>query len=67
MILAEKKFKSKQSNIVWPKTSMNGAPRTREAIAEIIEKIENGVELSIDKAKGIKGRSIFLTCPLSIL
>ena len=63
LVSAEQKIKPKKSNIVWPKTSMNGPPRTREEITEIIEKIENNVPLSIDEAKGIKGRSILFDLP----
>ena len=63
LILAEKKIKAKKSNIVWPKTTMNGPPRTREEIAEIIDKIENGVKLTVDEAKGIKGRSLLFDLP----
>ena len=42
---------------------MNGPPRTREEIREIIEKIENNVPMSIDEAKGVKGRSLFFDLP----
>ena len=64
LISSEKKIKTKQSNIVWPKTSRDGAPRTLEAIAEIIDKIENDVPLTIDEAKGVKGRSMLFDLPL---
>ena len=60
---AEQKLKVKKSNIVWPKTSMNGPPRTRQEISEIIEKLENHVPLTIDEAKGIKGRSLLFDLP----
>ena len=63
LITAEQKMKVKKSNIVWPKTSRNGPPRTREEIIEIVDKLENNVPLSIDEAKGIKGRSLFLDLP----
>ena len=63
LITAEQKLKVKKSNIVWPKTSMNGPPRTREEIMEIVEKIENNVPLTIDEAKGITGRSLLLDLP----
>ena len=57
------KIRPKKSNIVWPQSSMNAEPRTREAIKDIIEKIENGQELSIDEAKGITGRSLLFDLP----
>ena len=63
LLSAEQKLKVKKSNIVWPKSSMNGPPRTREAITEIIEKLENNIPLSIDEAKGIKGRSLLFDLP----
>lgn len=56
---AEKKLKPKQSNIVWPKSTADGPPRTREEIFEIIQKIENDEPLTSDEAKGIYGRSLF--------
>ena len=61
--IAEKQLKARKSNIVWPKSSMNGPPRTREEINEIVEKIENNIELSDDEKKGIKGRSLLLDLP----
>ena len=48
---------------MWPKTSANGPPRTREEILEIIEKIDNGQEMTIDEAKGIQGRSVLFDIP----
>ena len=61
--IAERKLTLRKSNIVWPKTTINGPPRTREEITEIIEKIENNIPLSIDEAKGIKGRSLLFDLP----
>ena len=58
-----KKLKPIRSNIVWPKTSANGPPRTGEEIFEIIEKIENNQPMTIDEAKGITGRSILFDIP----
>lgn len=63
LIAAEKKLKPKKSHIVWPKTSRNGPPRTREEIDEIVGKIENNQEMTEDDRKGIKGRSLFLDIP----
>lgn len=60
---AEKQIKTKRSNIVWPKTSRDAPPRTREELLEIIEKIENDIPMSIDEAKGVKGRSVFFDLP----
>ena len=64
LTVSQSKIKVKKSHIVWPKTSRNGPPRTRQEIMNIIEKIENDVELSIDEAKGIAGRSPFIDLPL---
>ena len=63
LIESEKKLKPKQSNIVWPKTTANGPPRTRREILEIIEKIENDQPLTPDEAKGITGRSLLFDLP----
>lgn len=54
-----KDLKVKKSHIVWPASTMNGDPRTRAKILEIVEKIENG-ELSKEESKGIKSRSPLL-------
>ena len=59
----EKKLRPKKSNIVWPKSTMNGPPRNREDILEIIEKIENNQEMTIDESKGISGRSLLFDLP----
>ena len=48
------------SHIVWPANTMNGEPRTKEKIIEIVEKIEAGEEMSASEKKGIKGRSLLL-------
>ena len=60
---SEKKLRPKQSHIVWPKTSADAPQRTREEIFEIIQKLENNQELTIDEAKGIVGRSVFFDIP----
>ena len=59
----ENKLRPKHSHIVWPKTSADAPQRTREEIFEIIQKIENNQELTIDEAKGIAGRSVFFDIP----
>lgn len=63
LIDSEKKLRPKKTNIVWPPTTANGAPRTEEKILEIIEKIENDQEMTIDEAKGITGRSPLVDIP----
>ena len=60
---SEKKLQTRKSHIVWPKSSMNGPPRTREEISEIVLQIENNVPLTSDEAKGIVGRSILFDLP----
>lgn len=60
---AAKKIRPVKTNIVWPKTTANGPPRTREKLFEIIQKIENDQPLSIDEAKGVAGRSLLFDIP----
>ena len=58
------KFLNQKNNkIVWPASSSNGEPRTLLNVSEISNKIENSEILSIDEAKGIVGRSLFLDIP----
>ena len=59
---AEKLAKKKKtsSHIVWPADTSNGQPRTKEEILNIVERIEQGIELTFDEKKGIKGRSLLL-------
>ena len=59
---AEKMSKApkKHSHIVWPASTMNCEPRTKEKIVDICEQIEAGNELTPAQAKGIKGRSLLL-------
>ena len=54
------KNKRKHSHIVWPESTSDGIQRTKEKILEIVEKIEEGQELSPNEKKGIKGRSLLL-------
>ena len=56
-----KETSKKKPHFVWPSDSRNGEPRTKEKILEIVQKIESGVKLSPDEAKGIVGRSPLLT------
>lgn len=56
--LAKKQKKS--SHIVWPVTTFDGEPRSKEKILEIVNKIEEGEQLIPSEKKGIKGRSILL-------
>lgn len=53
----------KNNNIVWPCNTYGGPLRTIEEVIEICDKIENNPNLSIDEAKGIMGRSLFLDIP----
>ena len=50
----------RKTQLVWPSCTMNGDPRTKESILEIVNKIENGEVLTKDELKGIVGRSPFL-------
>ena len=58
---AEKLSKTtkKHSHIVWPFSTFNGEPRTKEKILEICEQLEAG-DLELSDAKGVKGRSLLL-------
>lgn len=50
----------KSTHIVWPANTRNGEPRTKEKILDIVEQLEQGIELSPEERKGIKGRSLLL-------
>ena len=63
LITSEKKIKPKKSNIVWPETSANGTPRTREEYFDIFQHIENNQPLTQDEAKGVVGRSLLFDLP----
>lgn len=58
-----KAMNRKNNKIVWPSSTMNANERTIENITEISNKIDRGEVLSIEEAKGIKGRSLFLDIP----
>ena len=60
---AIKSLNRKSNNIVWPASSANGQLRTVEKVIEISDRIEDGEILSLDEAKGIIGRSLFLDIP----
>ena len=64
---AIKLLKRKNNNIVWPSSTRNGIPRTTEGITEITDKLDNGEVLSLDEAKGITGRSLFLDIPYFVI
>ena len=53
----------KKSNILWPSSTINCEHRSRRSILDIVRKIENNENLSIDEAKGITGRSLLLDIP----
>lgn len=42
---------------------MNSMPRSRNSMLDIVNRIENGENLSIDEAKGVKGRSLLFDIP----
>ena len=60
---AIKTLNSKNNNIVWPSSSYNGTERTKEKVLDISDKIDSHEILSLDEAKGITGRSLFLDIP----
>lgn len=53
----------RKSNILWPSSTLNAMHRSRNSVMEIVNRIENNETLSIDEAKGIKGRSLLLDIP----
>ena len=63
LIAEEKSIKPTKSNIVWPKSTMDGPPRTTQEINDITDRIENGEDMTIDDRKGIIGRSLFSDIP----
>ena len=60
---AEKLVGRRGSRIVWPASSANGEPRSTQKIIEIVENIEENGKLPADQAKGVVGRSVFLSIP----
>lgn len=52
----------KHAHSVWPASTSQGEPRTREGILETLEKLEsnNRSQLSADDVKGIVGKSLLL-------
>ena len=48
------------THIVWPASTFNGESRTKEKILEILERIEEGYEMTASERKGIKARSPLL-------
>lgn len=53
----------RKSHILWPHSTMKGQNRSRSAILDIVRRIENNEDLTIDEAKGVKGRSLLLDLP----
>ena len=49
-----------KNQLVWPSSTMNGEPRTKVRILEIVDKIESGEPTTKDERMGIVGRSPFL-------
>ena len=60
---AKRKLTPKKSNIVWPKSSSDAPLRTRNAISDIVEQIENNQPMSKDEAKGVVERSLLFDLP----
>ena len=56
-----KELSKHQSKVVWPySSSKNAEPRTTEKVIDIVNRIENGENLSSDQSKGVVGRSPLL-------
>lgn len=61
---ALKDLHRKKSHIVWPSSTMEGEPRTKEKILGILQHIaENNGNVSKEEAKGIAGKSPLLDIP----
>ena len=60
LIKTLKEVSKTKKQVVWPSSPRNGEERTKQKILEIVEKIENGDELTQDERKGIVGRSPLL-------
>ena len=60
---AEKEIVKCRSHIVWPASTSDGEPRTKDKILNIVEKIESEGKLHPDIAKGVVGRSPLLSLP----
>ena len=55
-----------RKQLTWPKSTMNGPPRTLDKIRDIVEEIERNPDIVKSDphfCKGIKGRSLFLDQP----
>lgn len=50
----------KHSHIVWPSSTADSEPRTKEKIIEICELLEADNDLTQQETKGVKGRSLLL-------
>ena len=53
----------RKSNILWPSSTFVSEHRSRQSILDIVNKIQNGEELSVDECRGIVGRSLLLDIP----
>ena len=60
---AMKSLNKKNNRIVWPASTNNGTERTLQKVIEISDRVEGQEVLSLDDAKGIMGRSLFLDIP----
>ena len=56
----EKKLNKPKPRIVWPCSTRDQDPRTKEKVEEIVNRIQNGEQLTPDEAKGIVGPSPLL-------
>lgn len=55
-----KELSSKKSQVVWPSSTMNKEPRTKESVLAIIEQMKENGDMTRDEKKGIVGESCFL-------
>ena len=58
-----KELSKKKTKLVWPSSTIDGEPRTKEKILEIVNKLEQNPNLPPSECKGVTGRSPLLALP----
>ena len=57
LISSLKNISKTKKQVVWPYSSRNGVPRTKEKMLEIANAIENNPQMSHEEKKGVTGKS----------
>lgn len=55
-----KELSNQRSHVVWPSSTLDQEPRTKEKVLEIVKLIEENPNISKEEKKGIKGKSPLL-------